>query len=209
MHGTLGALISLDWASMAVPAISILEKVLRPLVVYAFLVLALRVAGKREMAQLNSFDFVVLLLLSNTVQNAIIGEDNSVSGGIIGGITLLAANTLVVRFFYRHPALQAAFEGRPDVLVLDGKVNDARLAKELLTREELEEAAHKQGIASLEQVEKAEMDPDGDLFFVQKSPPPEESRHAEILARLAELADELRSLREELAAGAGRPAPSS
>src|SRR5256714_7551634 len=99
------------------------EKILRPVVVYAFLIICLRLAGKREMAQLNPFDLVVLLTLSNTVQNAIIGEDNSVTGGIIGAITLLAVNYLVVRFLYTHEKLDRLIEGEPDVLIEDGVVN--------------------------------------------------------------------------------------
>src|SRR5437588_6254062 len=87
------------------------EKVLRPIVVYAFLIVGLRLAGKRELAQLNPFDLVVLLTISNTVQNAIIGEDNSVTGGMIGAATLLVVNHFVVRFLYRHERLEQLVEG--------------------------------------------------------------------------------------------------
>ena len=83
-------------------SLPILEKILRPIIVYAFLVIGLRLAGKRELAQLNPFDLVVLLTLSNAVQNAIIGDDNTVTGGVIGGATLLVVNYAVVRFFYSH-----------------------------------------------------------------------------------------------------------
>jgi uncharacterized membrane protein YcaP (DUF421 family) len=86
------------WNDMFVIGLPILEKILRPILVYLALVVLLRIFGKRELAQLNPFDLVVLLSLSNTVQNAIIGNDNSVTGGIIGAITLLATNYLVVRF---------------------------------------------------------------------------------------------------------------
>ena len=79
----------------------LVEKILRPVVVYLALVLLLRVFGKRELAQLNPFDLVVLLSLSNTVQNAIIGEDNSVTGGIIGAVSLLTINWMVVRILFR------------------------------------------------------------------------------------------------------------
>jgi uncharacterized membrane protein YcaP (DUF421 family) len=198
MDGIAHALLSLDLSSMAVPAISILEKIVRPLIVYLFLVVALRIAGKREMAQLNSFDFVVLLLLSNTVQNSIIGNDNSVTGGIIGAATLLVANFLVVRFFFGHPRLQSVFEGKSDILVMNGIVNGARLRKELITTEELEAAARKQGIESLSDVERAELDADGELFFIQKSPPPDQARHSELLAALASLRAEVEELREEV-----------
>src|SRR3979409_901594 len=80
----------------------IAEKILRPVIVYAFLILGLRLAGKRELAQLNPVDLIVLLTLSNTVQNAIIGEDNSVTGGLIGAATLLIVNHVVVRYLYSH-----------------------------------------------------------------------------------------------------------
>src|ERR1043165_9864921 len=93
------------WSDMFVLAIPLLEKILRPLFVYLFLVVSLRLAGKRELAQLNPFDLVVLLTLSNTVQNAIIGNDNSVTGGVVGAITLLTMNYIVVRFLYTHEKL--------------------------------------------------------------------------------------------------------
>src|SRR5512147_1828863 len=80
------------WHDMFVLGLPVLEKILRPLAVYAFLVVGLRLAGKRELAQLNPFDLIVLLTISNTLQNAIIGEDNSITGGIIGAATLLAVN---------------------------------------------------------------------------------------------------------------------
>src|SRR5881397_1539984 len=102
---------------MFVLTVPVAEKILRPIIVYAFLIVALRLAGKRELAQLNPFDLVVLLTLSNTVQNAIIGEDNSVTGGLIGATTLLAINYVVVRFLYSHEKLDRLVEGEPDVLV--------------------------------------------------------------------------------------------
>src|SRR5438445_3222265 len=97
-------------------ALPVTEKILRPVIVYIFLVIALRVFGKRELAQLNPFDLVVLLSLSNTVQNAIIGNDNSLTGGLIGALALLVMNYLVVRFLFRHRRLDQMFEGKPTVL---------------------------------------------------------------------------------------------
>src|SRR6266700_7086077 len=91
----------------------VLEKMVRPVIIYGFLVVGLRLAGKRELAQLNPFDLVVLLTLSNTVQNAIIGEDNSVTGGMIGASTLLAINYGVVRFIFKHRRLYQMIEGSP------------------------------------------------------------------------------------------------
>src|SRR5204863_5882104 len=116
-----------DMFALGVP---VTEKVLRAVVVYACLIIGLRLAGKREMAQLNPFDLVVLLTISNTVQNAIIGEDNSVTGGIIGAATLLAINYIVVRFLYSHEKLDRLIEGNPDVLIENGVVLVDALKKE-------------------------------------------------------------------------------
>src|SRR6202047_4902887 len=104
-------------AQMCALSLPVLEKILRPIIVYVFLIVGLRLAGKRELAQLNPFDLVVLLTLSNTVQNAIIGEDNSVTGGLIGAATLLAVNYLVVRFLYSHERLDRAVTGSAGVLL--------------------------------------------------------------------------------------------
>src|ERR1043165_9007925 len=86
------------WANMFGLGLPVLEKVLRSGLVYLFMVVGLRLFGKRELAQTNTFDLIVLLTLSNTLQNAIIGEDNSVTGGVIGAISLLVLNYMVVRF---------------------------------------------------------------------------------------------------------------
>src|SRR5256712_7729511 len=99
------------WRDLFHPDVSILEKIMRTILVYAFLIAGLRLAGKREVAQLNAFDLVVLLTLSNTVQNAIIGNDNSVSGGIIGVTPLLVVNSIGVRFLYFHEPLDRLIEG--------------------------------------------------------------------------------------------------
>src|SRR5262245_6526589 len=117
------------WRDLLHPDISIAEKMLRPILVYFFLIVSLRLAGKRELAQLNPFDLVVLLTLSNTVQNAIIGNDNSVTGGIVGATTLLVVNYVVVRFLYNHRALDQLVEGKADILIEDGKVRTQHLKR--------------------------------------------------------------------------------
>src|SRR5271165_4504725 len=137
------------WKDMFVMGLPVAEKILRPIVVYAFLVVSLRLSGKRELVQLNPFDLVVLLTLSNTVQNAIIGDDNSVTGGVIGAATLLLVNYLVVRFLYRHEKIDRVVEGESSTLIENGKVIERMLTQEVLTRQELEAAAHKQGFGSL------------------------------------------------------------
>ena len=110
------------WTDMFLLGLPVAEKILRPVFVYVFLIAGLRLAGKRELAQLNPFDLVVLLTISNTVQNAIIGDDNTVVGGLIGATTLLAVNFLVVRFLFRHPKLDRLAEGNATTLIHQGKV---------------------------------------------------------------------------------------
>ena len=191
------------WRDMFVLSLPVAEKVLRPIVVYAFLVVALRLAGKRELAQLNPFDLVVLLTLSNTVQNAIIGDDNSVTGGVIGASTLLLVNYLVVKYLYRHEKLERFVEGEPAVIIENGVVQTDRLECELITLGELEAAAHKQGFGSLDDVERAVLEPGGAICFLAKKPTPDTARHDEILARLDHLAAQVAQLRPGPTQGAG------
>jgi uncharacterized membrane protein YcaP (DUF421 family) len=183
------------WTDMFVLALPVAEKVLRPVVVYFFLVIGLRLAGKRELAQLNPFDLVVLLTLSNTVQNAIIGDDTSVTGGVIGAATLLLVNYLVVRFLFRHEKLDRLVEGKESVLIEHGKILKDRLTQEVLTLQELEAAAHKQGFGDLQEVDRAVLEPGGTISLIAKKPAPEERRHRELLDRLDQLTREITRLR--------------
>ena len=175
------------WNDLLLPGVPYVEKIIRTLAVYFFLLLGLRLAGKRELGQLNPYDLVVLLLLSNTVQNAIIGNDDSLVGGLFGAVVLLVFNYLMVRFLYRHPKLDELAEGDCDILVRDGIIQDVALNHELITIPELEAAARRQGIPSLAEVQEARIEVGGALTFVPKKPTEEDLRHREILQRLAEL----------------------
>jgi uncharacterized membrane protein YcaP (DUF421 family) len=189
------------WKDMFVLGVPLAEKILRPIFVYAFLVISLRLSGKRELVQLNPFDLVVLLTLSNTVQNAIIGDDNTVSGGIIGATSLLVVNYLVVRFLYGHKKLDQLVEGHADVLIENGQVSVERLKKELISHAQLEAAARKQGFESLDEVQRCILEPGGTLTFVGKKPASDDIRHQELVTRLENLMQEVVSLR-----GAAPPA---
>jgi len=183
------------WKDMFVMGLPVLEKIIRPIIVYMFLVVGLRLSGKRELVQLNPFDLVVLLTLSNTVQNAIIGDDSSVSGGLIGATSLLIINYLVVRFLYGHSKLEKVVEGRADVLIEKGKVKADRLKKELITMPQLEAAARRQGFEFIEDVDKCILEPSGTLSFVGKKPATEDVRHQELVTRLEKLMEEVSRLR--------------
>lgn len=183
------------WKDMFLLGLPLAEKILRPIIVYAFLVISLRLSGKRELVQLNPFDLVVLLTLSNTVQNAIIGDDNTVVGGLIGAASLLATNYLVVRFLYDHRKLDQIVEGRADVLIENGKVRTQHLKKELITMAQLEAAARKQGFASISEVEQCVLEPGGTLTFLGRKPSGEDIRHQELLGKLERLTQEVLHLR--------------
>jgi uncharacterized membrane protein YcaP (DUF421 family) len=181
-----------DMFALPVPVI---EKLLRPVIVYVFLVLLLRVFGKRELAQLNPFDFVVLISLSNTVQNAIIGDDNSVGGGLLGAFVLLLCNYLVVRFLFRHRRLDQIAEGAPAVLVRDGRINHKELARELITIPELDVVARRQGFDGVHALEECVLEPGGAFVMKPKTPKEDEQRFLDLIGRIDELSRKIDAMR--------------
>jgi uncharacterized membrane protein YcaP (DUF421 family) len=172
------------WKDIFGVMVPLLEKVLRPIVVYLALVILLRIFGKRELAQLNPFDLVVLLSLSNTVQNAIIGSDNSLTGGLIGALTLLVINYVVVRFLFRHRRLDQLFEGKPTVLIDHGHLSQKNLASELMTKSELMTVLHRQGFYDLSEVERCVLEPGGGFAIKRREPPASEVHYADVIQRL-------------------------
>jgi uncharacterized membrane protein YcaP (DUF421 family) len=183
------------WSHMMVLGVPVVEKILRAIIIYFFLIVGLRLAGKRELAQLNPFDLVVLLTLSNTVQNAIIGDDNSLIGGIIGATALLLINYIFVRFLFSHPRLGRVVEGSPVALMERGKVQESRLKREFITIAELRSAARRQGFDSLTEVDRAVLESGGIISFQRKEPSPEVGRYQELLGRLDQLTAELNGVR--------------
>jgi uncharacterized membrane protein YcaP (DUF421 family) len=179
---------------MFVLGVPILEKVLRPWLIYIFLIVGLRLAGKRGLAQLNTFDLIVLLTLSNTVQNAIIGEDNSVTGGVIGATSLLAINYLVVRFLFRRMRLDRFLEGSPTPLIEGGRLVRKNLERELITEAELQAAAHRQGFRDLSEVERAIIEAGGSIAFIGKDPSPMRTHYDDLVRRLEQISQQLQAL---------------
>jgi uncharacterized membrane protein YcaP (DUF421 family) len=139
------------------------EKVLRSLLVFIFLAIALRLGGKRELAQINVLDLAVLLLASNALQNALIGDDDSVTGGVIGAGTLFLANYIFVRVTYRNAMLRRILEGRPRVLLRNGKLDRAAMDKEAITEPELVNAALEKGFSDLSDVGLIVLETNGQL----------------------------------------------
>ena len=181
-------------SDMFVLSVPILEKIVRPWLVYLFLLVGLRLAGKRELAQVSTFDLIVVLMISNTVQNAIIGDDNSVTGGLIGAASLLVLNALLVRLSYHHPWLDPVLEGRPTKLIDGGKLLQKNMRRELVTKDELKSSAHKQGFRDLEDVDRAVLETSGLITVVGKEPSPGQLREEELLRRLDQISRQLEAL---------------
>ena len=178
----------------------LLEKILRPVIVYLCLIVFLRIFGKRELAQLNPFDLVVLLTLSNTVQNSIIGNDNSVSGGIVGVLSLLTINWLLTRVLFKMPKLNEALEGTETVLIRHGAVDWEALKREALSELELRSVMHKQGFDRYEEVERCVLEPNGNFYIEGIRSMSDDAQRAELMKEIRALAVEVSELKGMLAA---------
>jgi uncharacterized membrane protein YcaP (DUF421 family) len=165
--------------------ISVGEKLIRALIVYAFLLAALRLLGKRELAQQDTLDFLVLLLVANAVQNGIIGNDNSVTGAFVGALALFAINWTCKALAYRYPWADRMFEGSPSFLIWDGKLVPSTMRRELISRPELKAIARRQGYESLDDIGTAVLETDGTVNFLRKGVPYDPSEHPPTPARKA------------------------
>lgn len=176
----------------------LLEKILRPMIVFVCLVAFLRLFGKRELAQLNPFDLVVLLSLSNTVQNAIIGEDNSVTGGLIGALALLTINWVVARLLFMLPKVNRVLQGAETVLIRKGRVDRKAMEREALTEIELLSVVHKQGLNSFSEVEKCVLEPNGNFYVDAITPTISDTERADVLKAVYALTAEVKGLKAQL-----------
>lgn len=146
-----------------VPGVSVLEKIIRPAIVYLFLLIAFRVAGKRELGQMTPFDLIVLLTISNVLQNAMIGNDNSLGGGLIGALALFSLNGLLARVTFRFPRFARLLEGEPTTLIEDGQIVEPNLRREVMTLEELQRTLRKHDLdwEDVSRVKHAQLELDG------------------------------------------------
>jgi len=181
------------WSNMFNVPVPLLEKILRPVIVYLFLILMFRVFGRRELAQINPLDLTVLLMLSNTVQNAIIGQDDSLLGGLIGAVALLSANKALNYFSYRRERFASILEGNPRVLIEHGKVNQAAVKSEEISPQDLEEAIHRTGVEHVNRVKWAHLEPSGTITVI----PMDDARIELVLERLERLETMLLERRRE------------
>jgi uncharacterized membrane protein YcaP (DUF421 family) len=175
-----------------------LEKILRPMLVYAALVIMLRIFGRRELAELNPLDLVVILSLSNTVQNAIIGEDSSLIGGIIGAVALLLINYIFSRLKYSFKPLERLAEGEPLALIEDGKIDHKALKRELITKSDIDIIAHENGYDSAADLEKLVLDTNGSFLVDGKGDIRDAKFKKEVLGKINELSKQLEKLNAAL-----------
>lgn len=174
-----------------------LEKIVRPMLVYAALIVLLRVFGKRELGQLNPFDLVVILSLSNTVQNAIIGEDNSLVGGIVGAAALLGINYAVAVFKYNSKRFERVIEGSCQTLIENSEIRQDAVRGELLTNEDLNTIAHREGLTDASEIQTCKLDPNGSFLVVGNTATSEDNFRNEVLKKLEDLTAQLNKLNEQ------------
>ena len=189
-------MISHDLWAVQIP---ILEKIIRTVLVYALVLLLFRFAGKRGLANLNTFDFVVMFLLSNVVQNAIIGADNSLLGGVIGAVTLVAVNAAMNRWVASDTRAERLLEGSATTLITDGAFIPGALRRLALRTSEIEHAVRVQNGDSIEEVADARLEPGGQLIVTLKEAD-QTATHSDVEAIQARLA----AIEELLTTLAGR-----
>lgn len=177
-----------DWPKILFPALPWAEKIVRPFIVYLFLLGAFRISGKRELGQATLFDFLIILLISNVVQNAIIGEDNSILGSFAGVITLLILSFVLNRTTANSRKARQILEGTPTLLVYHGKLLKDQLIKESVSYNDLYMALREQGIASVTDVRYAILELDGNISIIQNDAGHPESREDCVTAAILEAA---------------------
>ena len=170
-----------------VPQLPLIEKIIRPIIVYFCLLVLIRFGGKRELGSMTAFDIIVLLVLGNAVQNAIIGEDYSLMGGLIDAVVLMICNYVMVRLSYRFNKIQRLVEGTPTLLVRDGKPVIRHLAKEAITENELHSKLCQQGFENIADVRLAILETDGTMTVERYPSSSEDNRHRELSDRLKKI----------------------
>jgi uncharacterized membrane protein YcaP (DUF421 family) len=156
--------------NILVPDVSVAEKLVRSVVVYLFLLVAFRLCGKRQLGQLSAFDLVVLLIISNVVQNAVIGNDNSLGGGLIGATAILLLNLVVAYVTFRFKRADRVVEHSPTLLVRHGRVLRDNLRRERLGPRDLRAALRHHGVVSIRDIRYAFLEEDGHVSVITGRP---------------------------------------
>ena len=177
------------WNAMFELHLNLGEKVVRAVVIYLFLVIALRLVGKRELTQLNTLDFVVLLAVANAVQNGLIGPDNSVTGAVVGATVLFVVNSALAWVVFRNRRAQQLIEGTATLVVRDGTAIASALKKEELSHDDLLAALQGAGAETVEEVRMAWLEPSGKVVVVPKLHVQSTRQYDDLKARLDHLTE--------------------
>jgi uncharacterized membrane protein YcaP (DUF421 family) len=156
-----------------IPEVNLVEKIVRCVIVYVSLLLVFRLTGKRQLGQLTAFDLVVLLIISELVQNAMIGEDHSLTGGLLSVATLVILNGFVAWLTFRSKRAERLVEHTPTVLVRHGRVLWDNVRREHITPAEFRSALRQQGVISLRRIRFVLLEEDGKLSIIRRTPSPE------------------------------------
>jgi uncharacterized membrane protein YcaP (DUF421 family) len=190
------------WHDMFVIQIPVLEKVLRTVLVYVTIVILFRLVGKRDLGSFNTFDFVVVFLLSNVVQNAVIGNDDSLSGGVIGAVVLVAINAALNRWLAVSPRATRVFEGKPTTIITDGHFITSALRRLALRPGEIDHAIRVQNGDDVSDIGNGRVEPSGQLVLSLK--PAEQSATKGDVAHLNARLDRIDAVLATLADAGGR-----
>ncbi|RCG30741.1 DUF421 domain-containing protein [Sphaerisporangium album] len=191
------------WHDMFTFQLPVAEKLLRTVLVYALIVVIFRVAGKRNMAGLNTFDFVVIFLLSNVVQNAVIGNDNSLAGGVVGAVTLVVVNELLNHLSVRYAWVSRLLQGTSTIVIRDGRPVTENLRRLAMSTKELEHAVRIQNGDEIREVQVGELAETGHLVLTLR--PEEQSADKADIAALNRRLDAIETLLASLTVPGGRP----
>ncbi|AZB11223.1 DUF421 domain-containing protein [Chryseobacterium tructae] len=159
---------------------SILNVAVRSLCVYLFMVIAIRLFGKNQLSQLNAGDVVLLLLISNAVQNAMVGPDTSLQGGLIAALVLFVANFILKRLMFSNRSFEAFMQDEPVILIRDGVADQTALNRVKITENELEEAIREHGIEDIKNVKLSVLEVDGNISVVSQDEKSKQTHYARI-----------------------------
>jgi uncharacterized membrane protein YcaP (DUF421 family) len=143
-----------------------LDIILRSAAVYFFMVFALRIFGKKELSQLNTADVILILLISNSVQNAMVGSNSSLFGGLVAALVLFSINFVLKKIMYKSKFFNDLIQDKPEILIHDGKIDFKTLAKLEISSDELEEVIREHGVENFKDVKLAMMEIDGNISII-------------------------------------------
>jgi uncharacterized membrane protein YcaP (DUF421 family) len=183
------------WHAMFAEQIPLAEKVLRTVLVYALIVVLFRLTGKRGLASMSTLDVVVIFLLSNVVQNAVIGNDTSLTGAVIGAVTLVTVNAAINRLIAVNATAARIFDGRPTMIISDGRIIEKAIRRLGLRRSEIDHAVRLQNGDDISEIGLGSLEPGGQLVLTLKP-----AEQGATKADIAELTDQLRRIESLLSA---------